>query len=132
MRFIRILPRSKDIIKKLRKKRSACHECGRARIELAPRLGARMADSEGRAIKSELASRAKDKKDEVANDVPFDSIRDPVKYTRELMSAADCARVGRGKFARTNPAEVYGEGSMSGMERLTVGDSSLKVNYLHF
>jgi len=113
-------------------KRSACHECGRARIELAPRLGARMADSEGRAIKSELASRAKDKKDDVPNDVPFDSIRDPVKYTRELMSAADCARVGRGKFARTNPAEVYGEGSMSGMERLTVGDSSLKARYDEF
>ena len=74
------------------------------------------------------ASRAKDKKDEVAN-VPFDSIKDPVKYTRELMSAADCARVGRGKFARTNPAEVYGEGSMSGMERLSVGDSSLKVSF---
>ena len=80
-----------------------------------------MADSEGRAIKSELASRAKDKKDDEA-DVPFDRIKDPVKYTRELMSAADCARVGRGKFARTNPADVYGEGSMSGMAPLSVGD----------
>jgi len=111
-------------------KRSACHECGRARIELAPRLGARMADSEGRAIKSELASRAKDKNEE--DNGTFDRVHDPVKYTRELMSAADCARVGRGKFARTNPAEVYGEGSMSGMERMNVGDSSLKAKYDEF
>ena len=44
-------------------------------------------------------------------------IQDPVKYTRELMAAADCARVGRGKFAMTNPAEIYGQGSMAGMER---------------
>ena len=55
-------------------KRSACHECGRARIELAPRLVARMADSEGRAIKSELASRAKDK-DGSAKEVPYDNIK---------------------------------------------------------
>ena len=90
-----------------------------------------MADSEGRAIKSELASRAKDKKDDEA-DVPFDRIKDPVKYTRELMSAADCARVGRGTFTRTNPADVYGEGSMSGMAPLSVGDSSLKARYDEF
>merc|ERR1711953_1230058 len=114
-------------------KRSACHECGRARIELAPRLGARMADSEGRAIKSELASRAKDKTDR-PKEVPFDQIKDPVKYTRELMTAADCARVGRGKFAMTNPAEVYGDGSMAGMERVNpmIGDSSLKARYDEF
>jgi len=92
-----------------------------------------MADSEGRAIKSELASRAKDKTDR-PKEVPFDQIKDPVKYTRELMTAADCARVGRGKFAMTNPAEVYGDGSMAGMERVNpmIGDSSLKARYDEF
>merc|ERR1711953_452653 len=114
-------------------KRSACHECGRARIELAPRLGARMADSEGRAIKSELASRAKDK-DGSAKEVPYDNIKDPVKYTRELMAAADCARVGRGKFVMTNPAEIYGQGSMAGMERHnpTIGDTTINARYNEF
>ena len=50
------------------------------------------------------------------------------------MTAADCARVGRGKFAMTNPAEVYGDGSMAGMERVNpmIGDSSLKARYDEF
>ena len=96
-------------------KRNACHECGRSRVELAPRLGARMADSEGKAIKNELLTRAE------SNDIAVPSVAE----------VPDIARVGLGRFARTNPTDVYGDGSMAGMERLNpmVGDSTLNARY---
>merc|ERR1711937_815898 len=96
-------------------KRNACHECGRSRVELAPRLGARMADSEGKAIKNELMTRAGD------GDLA----------PAAIAPAPEIARIGRGRFAKTNPSEVYGEGSMAGMERLNpmVGDSTINARY---
>lgn len=102
-------------------KRNACHECGRSRVELAPRLGARMADSEGKAIKNELLTRAGD-----SEIIPSHTHED--EPPREM---PDIARVGAGRFAKTNPSEVYGEGSMAGMERLNpmIGDSTINARY---
>ena len=82
-------------------KRNACHECGRSRVELAPRLGSRMADSEGKAIKNELLSRAGDE------DI-------------NQLAPEEFARVGRGKFAKTDPNAIYGGGSMAGSDRLAI------------
>ena len=50
------------------------------------------------------------------------------------MAAADCARVGRGKFAMTNPADIYGGGSMAGMERHNpmIGDTTINARYNEF
>jgi len=55
-----------------------------------------MADSEGKAIKNELLTRAGDNNTEI---VPMDEDEPP----REL---PDIARVGAGRFAKTNPSEV--------------------------
>ncbi|CBY16117.1 unnamed protein product, partial [Oikopleura dioica] len=85
-------------------KRNACHECGRSRVELAPRLGSRMADSEGKAIKNELLSRAGDE------DI-------------NQLAPEEFARVGRGKFAKTDPNMIYGGGSMAGSDRLAIPDA---------
>lgn len=86
-------------------KRNACHECGRSRVELAPRLGSRMADSEGKAIKNELLARAGDP------DI-------------ENLAPEEFARVGRGRFAMTDPNAIYGGGSMAGSDRLGLPDAS--------
>lgn len=103
-------------------KRNACHECGRSRVELAPRLGARMADSEGKAIKNELLTRAGDGDSHV---VPCEALQE------QMSDLPDIARVGAGRFAKTNPTDVYGEGSMAGMERLNpmIGDSTINARY---
>ena len=86
-------------------KRNACHECGRSRVELAPRLGSRMADSEGKAIKNEMLFRAGD------TDI-------------NRLAPEEFARVGLGKFAKTDPNMIYGGGSMAGSDRLMLPDAS--------
>ena len=58
--------------------------------------------------------------------------RNEVELEREMPPPPDIARVGLGRFAKTNPTEVYGEGSMAGMERLNpmVGDSTINARYI--